>query len=135
MKPLTVNDPTSIRLTGTLTGRPGYICQKLNYNPINLNPDATVITLIQKTPNLEFGFDSVCGQMKVTLVGSIQDAIQELRDWMRCNKIPFEVEGDSTFYIDESEIKISDIETFKRNGFYRKQVENDNSINFIWEMK
>lgn len=66
---------------------------------------------------------------------NFNEAINELKNWMVENKIPFTFEGDSMFFIDVQELNISDIPILESAGFQKKEVdERENSIHYIWEL-
>lgn len=120
--------------TGTLTPRPSMICRKLNYTG-TIEPETDQDVVLHQTPNIKFIYDVENGKIEVTLNQSqLIESVHELRAWMRDNRIPINFEGSNMFYIDVKSLNINDIPILESEGFLKKETENENCINFIWEM-
>ena len=116
------------------------ICRKLNYRVGQIDPDSTEIVILHTTDNVQFGYDVENGEIKVSLNReNLTESVRELKKWMADNKIPFSFQDDSMFYIDVAELDVAelnmgDVPLLESEGFVKKETENGNSINFIWEL-
>lgn len=120
--------------TGTLTPRATMIRTKLEYKG-KIEPTSTGVKTMHATENISFGYDIDLGEIKVTLNKErLKESIQEFKAWMKSKKVPLEFEGDSTFFMEVSELTIGDIAILESEGFIKKDVVDGNSENFIWEL-
>ena len=121
---------------GTLTPKPSMICRKLNYKG-NIDPDSTNTVELHSTGNVSFGYDIENGEIKVELNSSnLKESVMELKKWMVENKIPFEFENASMFFMDARHMTMDDIPMLESQGFIKREVDNaqNESDNFIWEL-
>lgn len=120
--------------TGTLTPIPSMIVKKLEYSG-SIEPDRNENILLHQTVNISFIYDVENGKISVILnKEALAESVRELKAWMKDHKIPTRFEDSSMFFIDISALRWDDIAVLEQEGFTKREVENENSINHIWEM-